>query len=227
MLRKLKNLSRDNKQLILYFVDSLALILILLASFSVRLGYWYFPKGDLMWVIFGAPFIAIPIFVRFGLYRTVIRYIEFKAVWRIVQAVSLYALIWGMVAFMAAIDSFPRSVILINLVQSIFVICGLRFAARWLLMSKKLTSNNSQYKKALIYGAGDAGVQLVSALEHSPEYKPVGFIDDSKELQNHQIMGLNIYSAEEISNVINKYKVDEILIAMPSVSRNKRLTIIN
>jgi len=55
-------------------VDSIALVLILLASFSIRLGYWYFPENDLVWVIFGAPVVAIPIFMQFGLYRTIIRY---------------------------------------------------------------------------------------------------------------------------------------------------------
>ena len=64
------------------FVDSAVLVSILLASFSIRLGYWYFPESDLIWVIFGAPIIAIPIFVRFGLYRAVIRYVGFKALER-------------------------------------------------------------------------------------------------------------------------------------------------
>ena len=76
----------------MFFVDSVLLVSVLLASFSIRLGYWYFPSTDLIWVVLGAPIIATPIFVRFGLYRAVIRYIGFKALWAIVQAVSLYAL---------------------------------------------------------------------------------------------------------------------------------------
>ena len=92
MINKLANLSRSYKQLIMLFIDSVLLVLVLLASFSIRLGYWYFPQSDLAWVIFGAPIIAVVIFVRFGLYRAVIRYIGFKALWAIVQAVSLYVL---------------------------------------------------------------------------------------------------------------------------------------
>jgi len=54
------------------------------------------PEGILVyWVVYGAPLVAIPIFVRFGLYRAVIRYIGFKELWAIVQAVSLYALVLG------------------------------------------------------------------------------------------------------------------------------------
>jgi len=210
--------------------------LILLASFSIRLGYWYYPESDLVWVIFGAPVVASIIFVRFGLYRAVIRYIGFKALWAIVQAVSLYALVWGVIGFMVAIEGIPRSVILINWVLSLLAIGGVRVAARLAL------SNNVEFsifnfelngksrgdkKRVLVYGAGDAGVQLVSALLHSSEYNPVGFIDDSNELQGNQIRGFNIYSVNSVERVINKLKVDEVLIAMPSASRTKRLDIIN
>ncbi len=211
-------------------VDSVALVLILLASFSIRLGYWYFPESDLIWVVLGAPIIATFIFVRFGLYRAVIRYIGFKALWSIVQAVSLYALLWGAIGFMASVEGIPRSVILINWVLSLLAIGGLRIVARWLLTRSANMENTdtcSDCKRTLVYGAGDAGIQLVSALAHSSEYNPVGFIDDSKELQGNQIRGLNVYSLDGIKDVISKLKVDEVLVAMPSASRAKRLNIIS
>ena len=211
--------------------DSVLLVSILLASFSIRLGYWYFPESDLIWVIFGAPVVASIIFVRFGLYRAVIRYIGFKALWAIVQAVSLYALVWGVIGFMVAVEGIPRSVILINWLLSLLAIGGLRVVARWLLTRegglKSGTQSSGGCKKVLVYGAGDAGIQLVSALSHSSEYNPVGFVDDLKELQGNQITGLNVYSIDAIEGVISKLRVDEVLIAMPSASRTKRLDIIN
>jgi FlaA1/EpsC-like NDP-sugar epimerase len=227
MLNKFKTLSRLSKQLIMCLVDSLVIILVLLASFSVRLGYWYFPNNDLIWLIFGSPIIAIPIFIYFGLYTAVIQYIGFDALWRVAKAASLYALIWGVIGLMSGAYDLPRSVILINWVQAIFVIGALRIIARWVLYGSKLKIENSHGINVLIYGAGDAGLQLVSALMRSSQYNPVGFIDDSKELQNNQVSGLNIFSVELIGSLINKLKVDEILIAMPSVSRAKRRSILN
>jgi FlaA1/EpsC-like NDP-sugar epimerase len=231
LISQLLSLSRVNKQLIMLLVDSVLLISILLASFSIRLGYWYFPESDLVWVIFGSPVVASIIFVRFGLYRAVIRYISFKALWVIVQAVSLYALVWGVIGFMVAIEGIPRSVILINWMLSLLAIGGLRVVARWLLTREgslnSSTQSSGECKKVLVYGAGDAGIQLVSALSHSSEYNPVGFIDDSNELQGNQIRGLNIYSVNSVESVINKLKVDEVLIAIPSASRTKRLAIID
>jgi len=102
------NLSRFQKQIVLLLFDSVALVAILLASFTIRLGYLYIPGNDLIWVVLAAPIIAIPVFVRFGLYREVIRYIGFKALWSIVQAVTLYAILWSMIGFMASVEGIPR-----------------------------------------------------------------------------------------------------------------------
>ena len=223
MINRLLLLSRINKQLIMLFIDSVLLVLILLTSFSIRLGYWYFPEDDLLWVIFGAPIIAVPIFIRFGLYRAIIRYIGFKALWAIVKSVSLYALIWGVIGFMVAIEGIPRSVVLINWMLSLLAIGGLRMVARAMLANNV----DDNKKRTLVYGAGDAGIQLVSALNHSIEYRPVGFIDDSKALQGNHIKGLSVYSVDKIEDIINKFKVEEILIAIPNTSRARRLSIIN
>ena len=126
------------------FVDSILLVLVLLVAFSIRLGYWYMPESELIGVILGAPLVAIPIFVRFGLYRAVIRYIGFKALWAVMQAVSLYALVWGVIGFMAAVDGIPRSVILINWVLSLLAIGGLRIVARWLFTREGNLKSSTQ-----------------------------------------------------------------------------------
>ena len=175
-------------------IDSFVVILTLLASFSTRLGYWYIPNNDLIWVIFGAPIIAIIIFIRFGLYRALTRYASFYALWSILQAVSLFALVWGVVAFMSAVDGIPRSVMLINWIFLLFAIGGTRMLARWLL-TRKLNlkysfKTDGNIKTVLIYGAGEAGIQLAAALKSSFEYSPLGFIDDLKELQGNYIGGI-------------------------------------
>jgi len=153
----------------------------------------------------------------------------------VVQAVSLYALIWGAIGFMMAVEGIPRSVILINWLLSLLAIGGVRIAARFLLSNNVKFSifnfefngnSNSNERRVLVYGAGDAGVQLIGALAHSDEYHPVGLIDDSKELQGQYISGLSVYSVDAIEKLTIKLKVDEILIAMPSASRAKRLAII-
>jgi FlaA1/EpsC-like NDP-sugar epimerase len=118
---------------------------------------------------------------------------------------------------------------LINWILSLVMVGGLRVVIRMLLSNnfKPFLEDDSNQKCVLIYGAGNAGVQLSSALEHTVEYKPVGFIDDSLALQNSQIRGLRIYAIKDIPELIERFKVSEVLVAIPSISRARRLSIIN
>jgi len=220
LISQISTLSRANKKLIMMFFDSILLISILLISFSIRLGYWFFPDKDLVWVIFSSPLFAIPIFFQFGLYNQVIRFIGFKALFSIIKAVSIYALIWGSVCFLVALEGIPRSVILINCILGILMIGGSRMIAQW-LFSQSIESNN-----VIIYGAGSAGRQLANALTQSMEYTPIAFIDDSSELNKQLISGIKVFSVEKISLIINKYNVSEIFLALPSISRQSRNEII-
>ena len=231
------------------FIDAILLIAILLISYSIRLDYWYFPKDDTIRLILAAPIIGIPIFVKLGLYQSVIRYIDLKALWSLVQAVSLYAILWGLVGFFIqadfvrergfVVETFPRTVVVINWLLAILAIGGIRVGARFILSEHiKFSILNYEFKskrdnvgsgksRVLIYGAGDAGVQLSLALNNSSELHPVGFIDDNKELQGNSIGGLNVYSINDIEELIHKLKVDEVLIALPNASRSDRFTIID
>ncbi|SVA55871.1 uncharacterized protein METZ01_LOCUS108725 [marine metagenome] len=215
-------------------VDSAVLIIILLSSFSLRLGQWYWPGDELryafdtlnMSLIFGVPIIAIPIFIRFGLYRTTIRFIGFNALWEIGKAVSLYALLWGIIAFMASAQTLPRSVIIINWLFAVMAISGLRMFARW-LFSEVLSEMNPHSKNVVIYGAGSAGRQLSIALSQSNEYNPVALIDDANEMHRQTINGLEVFSPDNLESLINKKNISEILLAIPSLSRIRRNEIIN
>jgi len=207
----------------MFFVDTIFVVLVLWTSFSIRLGEWYLPQSDfIFWMIFSAPVIGTVIFNYFGLYRSVTRYVSFDALWIIFQAVTIYSLVWGVI-FLGG-HGIPRSVILINWILIMCTIVALRFGAKWLLIGRK--NNTKKRKRALIYGAGSAGIQLAGALNHSGEYKIFGFVDDAKGLQGVNILGLNVYSNADIAKVIDKHKIQEILLAIPSSSRTKRFEII-
>ena len=224
-LQKIIALPRVAKQLVAIVVDIVVLVTVLWVSFSMRLGYWYQPENELAWLILGAPIVAIPVFIRFGLYRAVIRYIGFKALWTIVSAVSLYALIWGIIGFMAAIEGIPRSVILINWLLAIIAIGGLRMLARFILSTTGFMASKNQ-KNVIIYGAGAAGRQLSVALSQSSEYNPVAFVDDATDLIKQQVDGVKVYAPNDMAVLIRRYEIGEVLLALPSASRQRRHEII-
>ena len=231
------------------FTDSLLLILILWASYLIRLDQWYLPKDDTFRLLLAAPIIGIPIFSKFGLYKSVVRHIDIKSLWFLFLAVSFYALTWGLFSsFMRddfirergfLIEAFPRSVIIINWLLALIVIAGTRIFARYIFnihikfsifnskSEKNLENLDDNKSRVLIYGAGSAGIQLASALNNSNKLQSVGFIDDNKDLQGSSISGLKISPVDDIENLIIKYKVNEVLIAMPSASRSDRFNIID
>ena len=228
LINKTLGLSRNTKRLIVLSADLLILPLALWISFSLRLGEFYVPKGEISYLFLATPAIAVPIFIRFGLYRTVIRYVGFVAMWSVVKAVSLYTLVWGVFVLLSGISGVPRSVLLINWLVAVLLIGGIRTAARWWLTgSFKPASKKGSQKRVVIYGAGGAGIQIAGALAGSGDFNPVAYIDDNKSLQGNYIHGLPVYKFSRLSSVIENLAVTEVLLAMPSVSRSRRSEIIS
>ena len=212
-------MSRKQKQFIIILFDIFALIAAIWIAFSLRLGVFYFPETNkelFLWLL--APVLAIPVFIRFGLYHAIIRYIGFQALWTVFYAVSLYILLWGVAVFLTGVPGYPRSVILINWLVCLLFIFGSRMLVRsWLTSFYK---TNDKRKNVLIYGAGAAGVQLALALSHSYEMKPIAFVYDNISLQKHRINGLMVYSHDNLEKLILRFKIHEVLLAIPSVSRS-------
>jgi len=229
MILTLINLSRRSKQTLMIMFDAFAVVISIFLAFSLRLGHLYYPTGNnhLLLIMIASPILALPIFYVFGLYREMIRYVGFKALWQINQAASLYALLWALIVFMAAIDGIPRTVILINWSIVLMSVGGSRFFARWFLSKENITNPSSQKRNVLIYGAGSAGRELFTALNQSREYNPVAFVDNSIELYRQSINGLEVFNEDDIEGLIQKHNIKEVLLAMPSITRIRRTEIIS
>ena len=95
------------------------------------------------------------------------------------------------------------------------------------MLAKSYKLKRTQDKrKVLIYGAGDAGRQLAIALENSPEFKVVGFLDDNKQLHRQVLLGLTIYSPLKLEKLIYNKEINSVFLALPSIKRRKRSQII-
>ncbi|MDP3010241.1 MAG: nucleoside-diphosphate sugar epimerase/dehydratase [Methylococcales bacterium] len=218
-------LSRRIKAAILISTDSVFTLFALWAAFSLRWSDWYLPKGDEWYLFAVAPMIAVPIFIRLGLYRAIIRYIEIRALWTIIQATTLYSIIFAFILYESGIKSVPRTVSLLNWLLIIVLVSGSRFFVRWWLddvyyrVSDDGDDMERDKKNVVIYGAGSAGVQLASALMHGGEFKTVAFIDDNPLLHKQKINGVKICPFESLSYLMEHHHVANVLLAIPSASR--------
>jgi FlaA1/EpsC-like NDP-sugar epimerase len=219
-------LSRRTKAVILISADVFFTLFALWSAFSLRWGVLYVPKGNEWYLFAVAPVIAVPIFIRLGLYRAIIRYIEVRALWTIIQATSLYALIFAFILYESGIKVIPRIVSPLNWLLIMLLVSSSRFFVRWWLADVYFRFGEDSYdhrdyhkKSVVIYGAGSAGVQLASALVHGGEFKTVAFIDDDPFLHRQKINGIRIYPFDSLSYLMERYKVANVLLAMPSTSR--------
>ena len=81
-------------------------------------------------------------------------------------------------------------------------------------------------KNVLVYGAGEAGRQLVISLKNNPEFKVVGILDDNNQLENKVVLGLKVYSSSNLNKLANTKNVSLVFLAIPSLGRSRRNQII-
>ena len=130
---RLSGLSRGAKRAILIGFDFLALFVALWLSFTIRLGGSFSPTWYHWLLMMAAPFIAIPVFVRMGLYRAVIRYLPERAFITVIQAMTLATLLWVVALYFAEATRFaifPRTVPLFYFIFGTLMIGGARFIAK-------------------------------------------------------------------------------------------------
>lgn len=207
-------------------------------AFVVRLGLdeMVNPLKAHLWLFIAAPIVAIPLFVRFGLYRAVMRYFGNDALIAIIKAVSLSSLILGIVVYWYGNHEnvVPRSIIFIYWWLSLIAIGGLRLAMRqyflgdWFTAAQYVPFTNREdgLPRVAIYGAGAAGNQLVAALRMGRVMRPVAFIDDDSDISDRVISGLHVYKPKHIQLMIEATGAQEILLAIPSSNRARRREIL-
>lgn len=239
MLRQwLLQLPRRQKRLMQVAMDVILVWAALWLAFVVRLGVdeSINPLRDHAWLFLCAPVVAIPLFIRFGLYRAVLRYFGNDAMIEIVKAVSLSSLILGLVVYWYSNHQnvVPRSIIFNYWWLSLLMIGGLRLAIRQYFLGDWLTAaqhvpfanRDNGLPKVAVYGAGAAGNQLVAALRMGRAMRPVAFIDDDSSIADRVISGLHVYKPKHIQQMIDATGAQEILLAIPSANRGRRREIL-
>ncbi len=171
------------------------------------------------------PFFSVFLFFLLGLYRSVVRYIDFSFVFILLRtlliAIFLNYIFWNL-SNIFFLESDRVSIIvkvsllgwIIGLLVTIFLI----FSSR--IFISLLLSRGGIQKRVVIYGAGSAGIQLASALRVSNEFNPIAFVDRDISLQGSYLGELKVLEPSKLNKFIKKRSIDEVLIAMPSASKS-------
>ncbi len=225
MLKAILSLSRRKKQTLAVATDLLLLLFAFWSALALRFETWTPNIAAYQSQMLAAPLLAIPIFIRLGLYRAVIRFMEDRVVFVVAGGVTLSVLLLAAGLALTHTPGVSRGVLAIYWLLAILYVGATRFLARsYFLRAER--GQDSRVRIA-IYGAGRAGTQLAYALRAGREYFPVAFFDDSPALQKTEVAGLRVYSPGELTAVLAAKEIDELLLAIPSASRSRRAEIID
>ncbi len=212
-------LPRRAKQLVMLASDTLLLVFSCWAAYSLRLGMLFVPNTGQLLLMLAAPALALPVFARVGLYRSVIRYLGEQALWSVFVGISIAAALWAMVAFMTqstGLQGVPRGVLLLYWILGGVLVGGTRFLARWALWSP--LQHRLADRQVLIYGAGSAGRQLAASLRRGRDMYPAGFLDDDPSLHGEDIEGLRVHAPTELPRLIERFGIRDAIVTMPTAS---------
>ncbi len=225
MYEILTNLSRTSKRYILLTIDLLILIFTLYAAFALRFGTIY-PESALntAWPLFPiVTVLGLLLLIFMRLSQVKLEAFERTAIFRTgVCAIGLGSIL-SVASYITGLGA-PRSIPIIFGFLFFVGSVSSRIIGQYIL--EALSNRISNKKRILIYGAGQAGIQLAAALKQTREVYPVAFIDDRNALKGLIVSGLMVLPSCRLEEIIEKKRVERVILAIPSLDDNRRIEIL-
>lgn len=222
MLNYILKIPRHIKRIITIFIDVIVIAFAFFGALVMRYEDSFVFHSFSHWIIY---FLLLPVtlftFVRLGLYRAVLRFITLDIAKSVVIGAAISTITILLSSYLLQIN-IPRTVPVIYFMLLTLFTLSIRFFFRTLLNRSKLDK-----KSVIIYGAGDTGRQLLTMINQMPGYVVVAFIDDNRKLHKLTLHGIKVYSPSYLPELIENAQVEQILLAMPSISLARRKTIIH
>ena len=225
MHKRVLNWPRGLKRSVVIGVDILSALVATWAAYSLREEALHWPIGTQWLVYLSGPILAIPIFIRLGLYRAIFRYTGLDALVTTGLAVALYAAVHLAVLQWYMWPIFPLTLGVLQPILFLLLVGISRAFARFWLAGASFGHKPGQ-GRMLIYGAGTVGVQTSSAMAIAGDLKLLGFVDEDPAKIGQTINGVRVFSPSEVPHVVRKFGITDVLLAIPSVSRQHRNQII-
>ena len=222
--RQLLALPRLHKQLLVIASDIALSLVATWIVFSLRLDQPHVPRGVEWLPYIISPVLFMPVFIRIGLYRAIFRYSSFANFKSIIWAIAIYAVLFTSVLFIFQFPGVPRS---LGVMQPILLFClvfTVRIAAASVL---QYSGHSGNRKNILIYGAGATGEWVLRGLINSSLQQVCGFIDDDQAKAGQRLHGVTIFNPNYLDELIKRYDITEIIVAIPELEGKHRRTIVN
>ena len=224
----LLNIPRSYKKTIAVIIDLLICAVSVWLSFGLRLDQWGLWDLSYSVIILFSIASYLPLFILFGLYKTVFRFVGSISFNSIVKVFVIYGIIFCVVFSIVGVASIPRT---IGIIQPIVFFLGIGFS-RYLIrtlfrMCDSAFFNTDRKQIALIYGAESAGRQLAASLDLADSIVVKGFVDDNRKLIGNTVNGIPVFSGVNIKKLIIKLEITDIFLAISPANPDRRKEIIS
>lgn len=222
-LKLLMQLPRNVKRGVGLAVDVVSILVAMVIAYLLSFDA-IMPLRWSQWILLGGVVLSTTLlaFIRFGLYRAIVRYVGFKILSLVFATVIFSGALLVTGAWLMGIE-LPVSAV-VNYVLLTFLLTG---GSRLIVREGYQRAMSRQKDRVLIYGAGSAGRQLAQALINGSEFHPVIFADDDVSLQGTSLLGLLVIAPHYIERAVEEGDIQRILLAMPSSSRARRRQILD
>lgn len=226
----LLSLPRSLKRAVLISADIMMSFVCLFLAVSLRYGN---VAHDINLAILLA-YAALPIIGLYfiGFYKGVARGFLDTVMGSVAQLFFILIIVYEVIIYLNPLEDIPRSVPIIFLFFFFLWLWNSRLTIRELLTrwrgnTRQRLKDASNYDNVIIYGAGEAGKDLLEGLRNSHKYHVVAYVDDDRQLINGYLQGKRIYPTDQLVNLVEELDVAQVFLAIPSISRARKRQIID
>lgn len=218
---RLVTLPRPSKRVLKVGYDMLAVWVALAATYALTDFNVAFDRNFILLLVLQAPTVVMVHFLA-GLYSP----IAYARDIDLLRAGGLGALCGGAIIATTSLAGVTELPVAGSVIFAAFLTPLTGGGRVWVrsFMSERKTREG---ERVLIYGAGEAGRQLLAALRERGHHQVVAFVDDAAELSGQRIGGVSVFAACDIVDVLRTVHADTIMLAMPSVTASKRREILH
>ena len=226
---KVKSLIKEKLPNIVLFIVLDFFMLLIASKLSILMRFDFLNVPEL-YMNNAQRFIILDFIILFIIYSILKLY---TSVWKYASVIELIDIMLSNIAFIA-ITSIYKSIFLIKLPISFYLIeffllvmltCITRLGYRVIRTFYIKVKNRKNSKKTMLIGAGDAGRMIIDEIYNNAEAfdsKIVCVIDDNRSKVGHYIKGFKIEgSTKDIERLAKKHEVEEIIIAIPSATKER------
>lgn len=226
----LLSLPRSIKRSILMLADFIMSAVCLFFAIAARYGY--IDHHVSLLVISLSALIPVLCLYAIGFYNGVARGFFDAMMGSVLQLFFILIIIAQAILYFKLLPDVPRAVPILYLFLFFIWLWNSRLTIRELLTrlqgkSQQSTRQEGGYENVVIYGAGEAGRDLLEGLRNSHKYNVVAYIDDDPQLTGAYLLGKKIYPAHELVSLVEELDIAQVFLAIPSISRAQKRQIID